>query len=67
MPLVAQADVAYLFKLGIGELKLPDDTLRRKETLVQLKEIARCYLRMLSRFGYRSQNFFCTYTSLEVG
>jgi DNA mismatch repair protein MSH6 len=45
MPLVAQADFAYLFKLGIGELKLPDDTLRRKETLVRLKEIARCYLR----------------------
>ena len=45
MPLVAQADFAYLFKLGIGELKLPDDALRRKETLVRLKEIARCYLR----------------------
>ena len=49
MPLVAQADFAYLFKLGIGELKLPDDTLRRKETLVcsSLKEIApsRCYIR----------------------
>ena len=45
MPLVAQADFTYLFKLGIGELKLPDDALRRKETLVRLKEIARCYLR----------------------
>lgn len=44
MPLVAQADFAYLFKLGIGELKLPDDALRKKETLVRLKEIARCYL-----------------------
>ncbi|KAF8815726.1 DNA mismatch repair protein Msh6 [Phlegmacium glaucopus] len=45
MPLVAQADFAYLFKLGVGELKLPENTLRRKETLVRLKEIARCYLR----------------------
>jgi DNA mismatch repair protein MSH6 len=45
MPLVAQADFTYLFKLGIGELKLPDDALRKKETLVRLKEIARCYLR----------------------
>jgi DNA mismatch repair protein MSH6 len=44
MPLVAQADFAYLFKLGIGELRLPEDTLRRKETLARLKEIVRCYL-----------------------
>lgn len=45
MPLVAQADFAYLFKLGIGELKLPENNLRRQETLVRLKDIARCYLR----------------------
>ena len=45
MPLVAQADFTYLFKLGIGELKLPDDALRRKENLLCLKEIVRCYLR----------------------
>ena len=45
MPLVGQADFAYLFKLGIGELRLLDDTLRRKETLVLLKEIARRHLR----------------------
>jgi len=44
MPLVAQADFAYLFKLGIGGLRLPENALRRKETLVRLKEIARCYL-----------------------
>lgn len=42
--LVGKADFAYLFKSGIGELKLPDDALR-KETLMPLKDIARCYLR----------------------
>ena len=45
MPLVAQADFAYLFKLGIGEVKLPEDTLKRREILVRMKEIARCYLK----------------------
>lgn len=47
MPLVAQADFSYLFKLGVGELKLPENALRRKETLAGLKEIAGCYLRNL--------------------
>ena len=47
MPLVAQADFAYLFKLGIGEVELPEDTLKRKEILVRLKEIACCYLKNL--------------------
>lgn len=45
MPLVAQADFAYLFKLGIGELKLPESDPRRTEALVRMKEIARCYLK----------------------
>ncbi|KAF8815734.1 hypothetical protein BYT27DRAFT_7079078, partial [Phlegmacium glaucopus] len=44
MPPVAQADFAYISKLGVGEVKLPENTLRRKETLVRLKDVARCCL-----------------------
>ena len=44
MPLVAQADFTYLFKLGVGELKLPENALRKKETLWRLKEIVGCYV-----------------------
>jgi len=37
MPLVAQADFAYLYRLATGELKLPDDKMRRKAILRSLK------------------------------
>ncbi|KAF8155583.1 muts domain V-domain-containing protein [Crassisporium funariophilum] len=45
MPLVAQADFAYLFKLGRGELQMPEDPMRRREVLAGLKEIVRRYIR----------------------
>jgi len=44
MPLVAQADFAYLYKLGTGEVELPEDPVRKMEVLVRLKSIVRCYL-----------------------
>ncbi|KJA23091.1 hypothetical protein HYPSUDRAFT_40213 [Hypholoma sublateritium FD-334 SS-4] len=45
MPLVAQADFAYLFKLGSGELTLPDDPIRRKELIGRMKNIIRQYVK----------------------
>ncbi|KAF5310782.1 hypothetical protein D9619_007990 [Psilocybe cf. subviscida] len=44
MPLVAQADFAYLFKLGTGAVQLPEDPIRRKEILGRMKNIVRHYL-----------------------
>ncbi|KAF8960367.1 hypothetical protein BDZ97DRAFT_1922267 [Flammula alnicola] len=44
IPLVAQADFAYLYKLGTGELQLPEDPIRRKEVLVRMKDIVRRYV-----------------------
>uniref|UniRef100_A0A8H7XWG4 DNA mismatch repair protein n=1 Tax=Psilocybe cubensis TaxID=181762 RepID=A0A8H7XWG4_PSICU len=44
IPLVAQADFAYLYKLGTGETQLPEDRIRRKEVLVRMKDIVRRYL-----------------------
>ncbi|TBU51269.1 DNA mismatch repair protein Msh6 [Dichomitus squalens] len=37
LPLVAQADFAYLFKLATGALELPEDKVRRREVLKTLK------------------------------
>lgn len=45
MPLVAQADFAYLFKLGSGELTLPDDPIRRKELIGRMKNIIQQYVK----------------------
>lgn len=47
MPLVAQADFAYLFKLGSGELSLPEDCIRQKELLGRMKNITRQYVKKL--------------------
>ncbi|KAJ3497847.1 hypothetical protein NLJ89_g10297 [Agrocybe chaxingu] len=44
MPLVAQADFAYLYKLGTGQLQLPEDPIRSKEALSRMKDIVRRYV-----------------------
>lgn len=44
LPIVAQADFAYLFRVAMGQQPLPDNLVRRKETLVGLRRTARCYL-----------------------
>ncbi|CAA7264271.1 unnamed protein product [Cyclocybe aegerita] len=44
MPLVAQADFAYLYKLGTGQLQLPEDPIRRKEVLSRMKDVVRRYV-----------------------
>lgn len=45
LPLVAQADFAYLFKLGSGEIQLPSNPVRQKEVLLRLKDTIRRYVR----------------------
>ncbi|KAM5536095.1 hypothetical protein V8D89_010194 [Ganoderma adspersum] len=45
LPLVAQADFAYLFKLATGVLELPEDKVRRREVLKTLKGAVRGALR----------------------
>jgi DNA mismatch repair protein MSH6 len=45
IPLVAQADFAYIYKLGIGAIGLPDDPIRRKEIFGRMKDIVRRYVR----------------------
>lgn len=45
VPLFAQADFAYLYKLGTGQIELAEDPIRRKEILVRMKEVVRCYAR----------------------
>ncbi|KDR79956.1 hypothetical protein GALMADRAFT_242120 [Galerina marginata CBS 339.88] len=44
IPLVAQADFAYLYKLGTGAVELPEDPIRQKEVLVRLKDIVSRYI-----------------------
>lgn len=41
LPVVAQADFAYLFKLATGVLELPEDKVRRREVLRVLKGAVR--------------------------
>ncbi|KAI0760099.1 DNA mismatch repair protein Msh6 [Fomes fomentarius] len=41
LPLVAQADFAYLFKLATGALELPEDKVRKREVLKILKGAVR--------------------------
>ncbi|KAF7971488.1 hypothetical protein HWV62_20944 [Athelia sp. TMB] len=43
LPLVAQADFAYLFKLATGALSMPDDPYKQQELLRGLKETVRKY------------------------
>ncbi|KAJ7208168.1 muts domain V-domain-containing protein [Mycena haematopus] len=44
LPLVAQADFAYLFGLGTGKIEMPSDPTRCKEVLARLKKTVRCYI-----------------------
>ncbi|KAH8829749.1 muts domain V-domain-containing protein [Flagelloscypha sp. PMI_526] len=48
VPVHAQADFAYLFKLGTEAMKLPDDQIRRKEVLKRLKTAMRAVLAQAS-------------------
>jgi DNA mismatch repair protein MSH6 len=44
LPLVAQADFAYLFNLATGQLQMPANSVREKEVLLRLKETVRRYI-----------------------
>ncbi|KAF7338601.1 DNA mismatch repair protein [Mycena venus] len=44
LPLVAQADFAYLFGLGTGKIEMPSDPTRCKEVLARLKKTVQCYV-----------------------
>lgn len=44
MPLFAQADFAYLYKLATGKIPLPEDPTRQKEVLTRLKSIVPRYI-----------------------
>ena len=44
LPLVAQADFAYLYALDTGKLTMPDDPHKRRELLKGLKETVRKYI-----------------------
>ncbi|PCH35419.1 DNA mismatch repair protein Msh6 [Wolfiporia cocos MD-104 SS10] len=44
LPLVAQADFAYLYKLACGKVELPDNPVRQREVLKTLKAAVRGYL-----------------------
>ena len=44
LPMVAQADFAYLYGLATGKLSLPEDAVRQREMLVRLKETVRRYV-----------------------
>ena len=44
LPLVAQADFAYLYGLAIGNQTMPDDPYKQRELLKRLKETVRKYI-----------------------
>ncbi|KAJ3722105.1 muts domain V-domain-containing protein [Lentinula guzmanii] len=44
LPLVAQADFAYLIQLATGKVQLPDDQTRRKVVLSMMKKVAQTYV-----------------------
>lgn len=44
LPLVAQADFVYLYKLATGTLKIPEDPFKQRELLKALKETVRKYI-----------------------
>lgn len=44
LSLTAQADFAYLYKLGTGRIELPEDSVRRREVLKGLKRAVQSYL-----------------------
>ena len=45
LPLVAQADFAYLYGVATGKIKLPENPVRQREVLMRLKETVRRYVR----------------------
>ncbi|KAJ4482025.1 muts domain V-domain-containing protein [Lentinula aciculospora] len=44
LPLVAQADFAYLVQLSIGKVQLPEDQVRRKVVLSMMKKVVQTYI-----------------------
>lgn len=46
LPLVAQADLAYLFKLATGDNQIQASPVRQKEALTRLKEVVRRYVQV---------------------
>jgi DNA mismatch repair protein MSH6 len=44
LPLVAQADFVYLFKLASGKLQMPENPVRQREVLMRLKETVKKYI-----------------------
>jgi DNA mismatch repair protein MSH6 len=44
LPLVAQADFVYLYRLATGATEMPEDPVRQIEVLKRMKEIAKCYI-----------------------
>lgn len=44
LPLVAQADFVYLYRLATGTLTIPDDPFKQRELLKGLKETVRKYI-----------------------
>jgi len=44
LPMPAQADFAYLYKLAMRQLDLPENAVRRKEVLAGLKRTALSYV-----------------------
>lgn len=45
LPLVAQADFAFLYELATGKIAIPDDPYKRRELLKGLKETVRKYVK----------------------
>ncbi|PPR06375.1 hypothetical protein CVT24_002487 [Panaeolus cyanescens] len=45
MPLVAQADFAYLYKLASGQIGLPEDPIRKRELFGRMKAIVSRYVK----------------------
>lgn len=46
LPLVAQADFAYLYNLATGKVQLPDNPVRQREVLRILKGAVKGYLKV---------------------
>ncbi|GLB42318.1 putative DNA mismatch repair [Lyophyllum shimeji] len=45
LPIVAQADFAYLYQIAAGQLPLPEDPVRHKEVLARLKQVVQHYVK----------------------
>ncbi|KAF8068932.1 muts domain V-domain-containing protein [Lyophyllum atratum] len=44
LPILAQADFAYLYKIAAGQMPLPEDPVRRKEVLARLRKTVQRYV-----------------------